>query len=62
MTPAHGQAEDPAEDKPNGSHRRLIFQQFSRSTVAPIGRKKSASTFLLPKKNTFGGEPPSGAP
>ena len=32
------------------------------STVAPIGRKKSASTFLLPKKNTFGGEPPSGAP
>ena len=25
-------------------------------TVAPIGRKKSASTFLLPKKNTFGGE------
>ena len=40
----------------------IIFQHFSRSTVAPIGRKKSASTFLLPKKNTFGGEPPSGAP
>ena len=27
-----------------------IFSGFSRSTVAPIGRKKSASTFLLPKK------------
>ena len=25
-------------------------------TVALIGRKKSASTFLLPKKRTFGGE------
>ena len=32
------------------SERGLIFQRFSRSTVAPIGRKKSASTFLLPKK------------
>ena len=28
----------------------LILQHFSRSTVAPIGRKKSARTFLLPKK------------
>ena len=28
----------------------LIFQHFSRSTVAPIGRKKGASTFLPPKK------------
>ena len=44
------------------SESRRIFSDFSRSTVAPIGRKKSASTFLLPKKNTFGGEPPSGAP
>ena len=38
------------------SERRRILQHFSRSTVAPIGRKKSASTFLLPKKNTFGRE------
>ena len=39
-----------------------IFSHFSRSTVAPIGRKKSARTFLLPKKNTFGGELRLGRP
>ena len=33
-----------------------IFQLFSRSAVAPIGRKKSERTFLLPKKRTFGGD------
>ena len=31
----------------------LMFQHFSRSTVAPIGRKKGASTFLLPKKKNI---------
>ena len=34
----------------SGSEIRFIFQGSSRSTVAAIGRKKSASTFLLPKK------------
>ena len=35
-----------------------ILQHFSRSTVAPIGRKKSARTFLpAKKKRTFGREP-----
>ena len=39
------------------------FQHFSRSTVAPIGRKKSARTFLLPKKKeTFGGKLRLGRP
>ena len=44
------------------SESRRIFSHFSRSTVAPIGRKKSASTFLPPKKNTFGGELRLGRP
>ena len=35
------------------SESRRIFHRFSRSTVAPIGRKKGASTFLLPKKKNI---------
>ena len=38
------------------SESRRVFQHFSRSTVAPIGRKISASTFLLQKKRIFGEE------
>ena len=34
----------------------LIFQRFSRSTVAPIGRKKVQALFFARKKRTFGGE------
>ena len=38
------------------SNQILIFSGFSRSTVAPIGRKKVQALFFSRKKNTFGGE------
>ena len=41
------------------SESRRIFQHFSNSTVAPIGRKKVRALFFSRKKNTFGDEPTS---
>ena len=48
--------------EPSGSRRREKKRKPNVFTVAPIGRKKSARTFLLPKKNTFGGELRLGRP
>ena len=44
------------------SEQRHILQHFSRSTVAPIGRKKVQALFFSRKKNTFGGELRLGRP